>query len=91
MKLPRPGPDIGEPQQPHMVLAMLILLNMADENERPALAEALSSAVRKMWDWDAKRFSDELAECNKVMIVAGSRFTCWFTQASFEFDVNVPQ
>lgn len=91
MKLPRPKRDLGEPQQQHVVAAMLILLHMADPRDRVALETALVAAVERMWGWDAERFEDELGACKRTLVEAGSRLTCWFTVDRMEVDVHVPQ
>jgi hypothetical protein len=44
-----------------------------------------------MWDWDEERFHAELIACRDAMVDSRTRFTCWFTEYSIEFDINVPQ
>jgi hypothetical protein len=90
-KMPRPGPDIKEPGQQHMVLAMMILMCLADNREATVLKDELEAAVRTMWDWDEERFHAELIACRDAMVDSRTRFTCWFTEYSIEFDMNVPQ
>lgn len=74
-----------------MVLAMLILLSMADRNEMRVLGGYLSGAVGEMWGWDDTRLKAELENCRMAMVSADSRLTCWFTVHGMEFDINVPQ
>lgn len=89
--MPRPGQNIGEPQQQHMVLAMMILICMGNNTESETFIAVLEAAVDRMWGWDGTRFRAELMACNEAMVEAGTRFTCWFTEHGIHFDMNVPQ
>jgi hypothetical protein len=87
----RPGVDIGEPTQQHIVLAMLILIDMTQPGrERECLWVGLVLAAEAMWNWNEERLRDELSAALGAMVQARSRLTVWFTAKQMEFDMNVP-